>query len=294
MYTLLLNSLILMPTVFVRTLPVAALTALVYFGLIENTPNPLWKLVFVALLTTPCIAVVRMAALRAALVAIDRTTPPTVDHLTKAQMRLAYMNLLPINIVQTLAFVIVTSLFSPDISKALMGVATEFGKTGTTTQLDALAIEFRTIAQAAGWLFSVIAAVGFGAMGAAMAATAANAAEKKPRHDIVFGVFYNFWRLTVLYFVAQFLNGVVVVLLTVFMLAVLQIGEGNLILFVAPVAITVYISLHFATTAAGAALSYGQLLDENAEIREFVQRNLAGPETSAESLRELRRARQQD
>jgi len=292
MYLLLLDSVRLMPSVFMRTLPVAVLTALIYFGLIENTPNPLWKLVFVCLLTTPCIAIVRMAALRAALVTVGRTTPPTIDHLTKAQMRLAYMNLLPINIVQTVAFVVVTALLAVGLDTAVMDVATEFATTGVAPDLTGLSEELRRVAQAAGWLFSIIAALGFGAMGTAMAATAANAAEKKPRHDITFGVGYNFWKLTVLYYIAQALNAVLVVLLSIFVLAALQIGDGNLTVYAAPAALTAYISLHFSTTAAGAALSYSQLLDEEAEIRAFVRQNLAGPEASREDLRALRRARQ--
>lgn len=292
MYTLLFNSVALMPTVFLRTLPVAILTALVYFGLIQNTSEPLWKLVFIALLTTPCIAIVRMAALRAALVAVDRTTPPTIDHLTKAQMRLAYVNLLPINIVQMLAMFIVTALLSVEITGSAKTIAVQFIGNGTVGELDEIIAEFSTIATAAGWLFSFIAAAGFGAMGTAMAGTAANAAEKKPRHDIVFGVGYNFWRLTVLYYIAQALNGVVVVILAILMMAIFQVGQTDLAIYVAPAAVTIYISLHFATTAAGAALSYGALLDEQAEIREFVQRNLSGPETSNQDLRELRRSRQ--
>lgn len=293
MYSLLLNSLILMPSVFVRTLPVAVLTALIYFGLIENTSNPLWKLVFIAILTTPCIAIVRMAALRAALVATGRTTPPTIDHLTKAQVRLAYVNLLPINLVQGVALVIVTSLISADLNAAVTQAAAEFAKTGTVSGFDGIVNEFSVFAQAAGWVFSIIAALGFGAMGTAMAGTAANAAEKKPRHDVTFGVGYNFWRMTVLYYVAQALNGIVVVLLSILVMAVLQIGQVEIASYILPAAVTIYVSLHFATTAAGAALSYGALLDDQAEIRAFVQANLAGPETSSETLREMRRARQQ-
>ena len=93
-------------------------------------------------------------------------------------------------------------------------------------------------------------------------------------------------------YIAQALNAVVVVLLSIFVLAALQIGDGNLRVYVAPAALTAYISLHFVTTAAGAALSYSQLLDEEAEIRAFVRQNLAGPEASGEDLRALRRARQ--
>ena len=292
MYRLLLDSFVLMPSVLLRTLPVAIVTALIFFGLIQNTANPMWQALFVVLLAQPCIAIVRMAALRAALVAAGRTTPPTIDHLLRAQLRLAYGNLLPINIVQMVAATIILLLISSDLSRALGEAFINYARTSSTAGFESLMEEFSSYVQVGGWVATIIAAVGFGVMGTAMAGTAANAAEKRPRHDITFGVGYNFWKLTVLYYVAQIFNGIVVVLLTILVMAILTVGDVDLAVYVLPAALTFYVSLHFAFTAAGAALSYGDLLDYQAEVRDYIQRNIAGPETSASALREMRRARQ--
>ncbi|WP_316013503.1 hypothetical protein [Roseobacter sp. HKCCA0434] len=292
MYDLLLKSLLLMPRVFLRTLPVALLVALIYFGLIDNTSNPLWQIVFVLLLTTPCIAIIRMAALRAALVAADRTTPPTIAHLTKAQIRLAYGNLLPINVVQSIAMVIIAALVDASLTEGLTQASLEYAKTGSTAGYDEVAANFTTLLQAAGWIASLIAAAGFGVMGVPMAASAANAAEKRPRHDITFGLGWNFWKLALLYLVALFVNAIVAICLALIVLSALTLGDVSFARYVVPAAIVLYVSLHFATTASGAALSYGQLLDQKAVIRDYVKSQIAGPQTSADDLRALRQSRQ--
>ena len=292
MYQLLLYSFILMPSVMLRTLPVAVLVALVYFGLLQNTGNPLWEGVLFLMLTTPSIAIVRMAALRAALVATGNTTPPTIDHLMRAQLRLAYGNLLPINIVQVAALLIITALISTDLSAALAEALTSYMTTGSSTRLDEAIAEFTFLMQLAGWVFSIIAAVGFGAMGTPMAATAANAAEKRPRHDITFGFAFNFWKMTVLYYVAQVFNAIVAILLSIVLFGVLAAAGLELAAYLLPVAATFYVAMHFSMTAAGAALSYGSLLELQADIRGIMEERLAGPAHSADDLRAMRRARQ--
>ncbi len=285
-------SLIGAPRVFLRTLPLTTVVAFIYFGLVTNVNDPLWRVVLILLLTTPCIAIVRLAALRSALITTGRTKPPTFQNLVRAQVRIAYANLLPINFVQVVIFTAVSALIVAELRPHFMAMV-ETAATGAPVQMPMeLEQNLSRFVGAAGWLFALIAAAGFGVMGTAMAATAANAAEKSPRHDITYGLTFNFWKLTIVYFCAQTINAILVGLLAILGIAALGMSGPENWTYVLPVVVTIYLSLHFATTATAAALSYGALLDRDAAIREYVQQQVAGPQTSAEDLRALRHSRQ--
>ncbi|RED14338.1 hypothetical protein [Pontivivens insulae] len=292
MFDLLLNSIMLMPKVFLRTFPVALLVGSLYFGLIFNTSNPLWQAFFVATLTTPYIAIMRLSAMRASLMAIGRTRPATLSNLSRSQLRMAYGNLLPINLVQLMVFSLFYLILVDQFSSMSYEAMFEMAQAGRYLPSEEMISDINLFTNIVGGFSALIAALGFGLMGTPMAVTAANAAEKSPRHDITFGFAHNFFGLFVLYIVAQVLNGIFVVTIALFAMAMFPFIATEYLIYGLVAAVVVYISLYFATTAAGAALSYGQLLDQQKLVREYIQENLAGPQTSPDELRAMRRARQ--
>lgn len=252
--------------------------------------EPLAILFIFAISMFPGLVFLYLSAIRAGLVAMDATGPPTIKKLANSTIRLFRFCIMINNLLLTIlgigGSILFIQRFAPEVA---LSFREDFSFDSFEELFESLALFWNIpIGIAPIWAFAV--ALSVGVIGTPSGAMAATAAEKGPTHDLIWGVMRQY--------VPLFMLTLLVLLPLAIFLVIWAGGPLVPLAFFANhsanfyIMIVAYILWAGSAISAGMALAYIRTIEDIERERIDRQNALAGVPLEQEELRALRLARQ--
>ncbi|QHQ33790.1 hypothetical protein [Algicella marina] len=307
------RGLVLAIWIALRLLPVAALVLAIFLAMIFATQN-----YYVVVMVSFAFGVfgttfLYLNGIRAGLMARKVTSPPTANGLMMGTIKLLFVHFLAQLLVLILLYALLTTVFQYLLLPAMVPgwneqVADIFGSdsaVGFLATLGLLGDPFSDVFGAnamiaPGLIFYVLATLLSGIcvaiFGVPMAGVGANAVQRGPNHDLVFGLGNSFLSILALYFVGVTLPSAAMMAAYPMWLGMLSESAGNLTFFIAAlVAICAASYYMYCIPFAAMALAYEQATENRRREIKLEQAPISSPEDFQEhqaSVRSLRQQRQ--
>ncbi len=308
-FSFIARSLVLAIWVSFRLLPIAIFVYAIIGVLIFATDNAIVIGMIIVLLGTFGTTFIYLTGIRAGLMSLRATTPPTANGLFGATVKLFFVHLLLQLLMMIVLYAVVIAFFHfvlmpawfPEVQETVAGVPGLPGGVGMMLTVGMLSSPFADLAGVGSlvgpsFLFltvlSICGGICLGVFGVPMAGLAANAVQHSPRNDLVFGMGSHFLHQFTLYFIAVALPSMALYAgYPAYIAMMLDAPSLPFIIgsLIGVVAISFYI---YCIPFAGMALAYRGTREAQAAERQFEAAPVVDVVEQEASVRSLRQQRQ--